>query len=736
MDRFVRTAVLFVLPALLGPATTAVAAAPAAERPRIEVLSNRADLISAGDAMVRITLPDRAKTWTPRVLIGNRKVVTGQLERTSPTTMQGLVSGFKNGRNLLQVRLKDGTAAGIIVTNHPQGGPVFAGPQIQPWICQKKAVDAQCNQPPEYAYYYKPTGPLDFDFEEYDPDDPPKDVATTTSESGVKVPFIVRVETGYVARDQYKIATLWRPGRSWDAVDPPPQFAHKLLITHGGNCNIEYGPASAPSVLRDSPIPGGLTFLGTDLAQVVLGKGFAVMSTAADNSGHNCNLQTQAESLVMTKERVLERYGSLRYTIGVGCSGGALAQYWISNAYPGIYDGILPTCSFPDTWSSAIQVMDYHLLRDYFEDPKRWFGDQAFTLDQQAAVYGSISPLNAIVSDIGFFETIIPNRECDPLKPEQIYDPKKNPTGVRCSIGDFNINLFGPRDPSLWTPVEKQLGHGFANVPVDNTGVQYGLKALQDGRITAAQFVDLNAEIGGLDIDVNSTKERTNSDLFSLAMAYRSGAINEANNLDQTPIIDCRGPDPGFAHDSYRAFAVRARLDRANGHHDNQVIFTGGIPLIADLHCNLRAFNAMEQWLQAIEKDARDVPREQKVREDRPAAAQDLCLDGGGGVAHTGLCSQEVTPVYGTPRMVAGDAITTDANKCQRKPLRRQDYAVTFTDAQWQRLQGAFPDGVCDYSKPPQQQQPTVPWLEFGDSKGRVITGGRPMGPPPVSFGM
>ena len=41
--------------------------------------------------------------------------------------------------------------------------------------------------------------------------------------------------------------------------------------------------------------------------------------------------------------------------------------------------------------------------------------------------------------------------------------------------------------------------------------------------------------------------------------------INEANNLDRTAIIDCRGPDPGAFHDAYRAFAVRARLDRAHG---------------------------------------------------------------------------------------------------------------------------------------------------------------------------
>ena len=41
----------------------------------------------------------------------------------------------------------------------------------------------------------------------------------------------------------------------------------------------------------------------------------------------------------MTKEHLVERYGTLRYTIGTGCSGGSLAQQWIANAYPGRLPG-------------------------------------------------------------------------------------------------------------------------------------------------------------------------------------------------------------------------------------------------------------------------------------------------------------------------------------------------------------------------------------------------------------
>ena len=68
--------------------------------------------------------------------------------------------------------------------------------------------------------------------------------------------------------------------------------------------------------------------------------------------------------------------------------------------------------------------------------------------------------------------------------------------------------------------------------------------ALDKGEIGPADFVDLNAKIGGLDIDANPTAARDNGGGSpSLARAYQgSGMINETNNLNQTAIIDCREP--------------------------------------------------------------------------------------------------------------------------------------------------------------------------------------------------
>ena len=440
---------------------------------------------------------------------------------------------------------------------------------------------------------------------------------------------------------------------------------------------------------------------------------------------------------MMAKEHLIESYGTLRYTIGTGCSGGSLAVQWISNAYPGIYQGILPTCSFADAWGTATQFLDYHLLLAYFTDPSKWdIGSGAvWSPTQMADVIDHLSIVNAEVSETAQFHVAVPTDPCAGVTAEERYDPETNPDGVRCDIQDAAINIFGPNPEENWSPSEQAAGHGFALAPIDNEGVQYGLKPLEAGTITPAQFVDLNAKVGGIDIDTNPTEERIGFAGQALARGYRSGMINETNNMDQTAIIDCRGPDPGAFHDSYRAFAVRARLDREHGDHDNQLIWEGPAPIVGDDRCEQNSFDAMDQWLSAVEADTGDGSLAEKIAADKPAGFGDRCYTGVGQQVTEGLCPDAVVPVYGTPRMAAGDSITTDTNKCQLKALDREDYSVTFTDAQWAKLQSVFPSGVCDFTKPGVGQQGTVPWQTYQDDSGAVIYGGESLGPAPAGSG-
>ena len=138
---------------------------------------------------------------------------------------------------------------------------MFTGPQVQPWTCQPGARDKQCDQPPTYAFFYKSTSATKSGFQPYDPQHPPSDVASTTTDQGTSVPFIVRVETGYEDRDQYKIATLFHPGQPWTWAMPQKQFNHKLLITHGASCDIQHAfpngvcEFSKPGVDQQPTIP-------------------------------------------------------------------------------------------------------------------------------------------------------------------------------------------------------------------------------------------------------------------------------------------------------------------------------------------------------------------------------------------------------------------------------------------------------------------------------------------------
>jgi hypothetical protein len=442
--------------------------------------------------------------------------------------------------------------------------------------------------------------------------------------------------------------------------------------------------------------------------------------------------------MIMAKALAIKRFGTVRYTIGTGCSGGSLAEQWVANAYPGLYQGILPTCSFPDAYSTATQFLDYHLLLAYFSDPGRWdIGSGAvWSPTQMGDVLGGPDGyVNAQVSDNAQFHVAVPTDPCAGVTDAQRYDPDTNPGGTRCTIQDAAINIFGPEEKKFWTAQETAVNRGFVRLPVDNVGVQYGLKTLLAGGITPAQFVDLNVKAGGADIDTNPTEERLdNGNSASLGRAYRSGLVNEANNLDQVAIIDCRGPNPGLFHDAYRAFAVRARLDREHGTHANQVIWEGPVPLLGDAGCELASFLAMDDWLHAIEADKGPGGLAAKVIRNKPADVTDRCYDGTGHQLTSTLCPDAVVPVEATPRMVAGDSLTTDNNKCRLKPLVASDYpGVVFTPTQWSTLQGLYPDGVCDFTKPGVAQTDTVGWLTYQDAKGKVIYGGKPLGKAPTS---
>jgi hypothetical protein len=699
-----RRSVLFALPAALiaGVLAGISSAGPAAGDVRISTLSNRADLVSGEDALVRISTPG-ASASSARISLNGRDV-TRAFRAHSDGRGLGLLTGLREGDNVVTATLPDGRGARLTVVDRHLGGPVFAGPQIKPWTCGNGSKSPKCYQKPTFAYsYVDQTG----NAQSYDPSNPPPAafVKSTTTTDGVTVPFIYRTETGYIDRDQYAITALWQPKKPWTAWSPQKQFNHRMVITHGASCDEQYQSGSAPDT--------------TD--QGIVGGGFIVISNALDNAGHDCNLVVQAESLLMTKEYAIDHYGTVRWTIGSGCSGGSLVQQQVANAYPGIYQGLTPQCSFTDAWSSAMEYVDYLMLLRYWEDPSRWDAGDVWTPAQMSAVLDHPNVGNPVT-----FTTAIPNggdptHSCAGLDPSKQYNAKTNKKGVRCTLQDYTVNVVGRRAKD-----------GFANRPFDNVGIQYGLKGLREGELTAAQFVDLNTNIGGLDIDGNVQKARSKADDAGLLRAYRSGLVDTASNLNNVAIIDLRGPDPGAFHDVYRTYAMRARLLRNFGTAANQVLWRGQVPLLGDGNYVDQSVFAMDKWLARVDADHRSVPLSRKIIEDKPSDLADRCTDGGGTALPSWVCDETVA-AYGTPRFGADEPGTDDVLKCQLKPLRKSDYQVTFTADQWKRLQKAFPSGVCNYGKPGVHQIKTTTWLTYQDARGHVIYGGRPLGAPPRS---
>ena len=118
----------------------------------ISVVSNRADLISGGDALVSVDL--LASPRAIRVEL-NGKDITSAFAVRANGRFEGLVTNLEEGKNILRVRPGNGVGRWIEITNHPIGGSVFSGEQIQPWLCRTQLqggttpalgpVDEKCN---------------------------------------------------------------------------------------------------------------------------------------------------------------------------------------------------------------------------------------------------------------------------------------------------------------------------------------------------------------------------------------------------------------------------------------------------------------------------------------------------------------------------------------------------------------------------------------------------------------
>jgi len=335
------------------------------------------------------------------------------------------------------------------------------------------------------------------------------------------------------------------------------------------------------------------------------------------------------------------------------------------------------------------------------------------------------------------------------------FDPVLNPIGVRTNTIDANINILG-----------KRATDGYAQRYLDNEGVQYGLNALKSGKISVTQFIDLNQNIGGVDINFQHQKQRTIADSGALSRVYQTGRVGKGSGgLASIPVIGQigynditvdvstpAGRSATVTHSKYWSFVLRERMIKSNGAADNLVIYASRNAPSGTFATDM-VIGSMDKWLSAIASDSKVYTSAyQKVLANKPGDVAEGCWDlklnkineklnpttgqcaqySTFGVTYTPSINGEnptVAPVanliggqgFQNPLMSAGGPTTADILKCQLKPIVSADYVDAsgkqlLSASQVTQLQSIFPTGVCDWTKPGVGQitSPAVPYASFG----------------------
>ncbi|WP_144634090.1 DUF6351 family protein [Bordetella genomosp. 13] len=683
---------------------------PAGRSLSMTTVSSPPEYVSGGDALVQVQLPDGVSGPPTVTLNGNN--VSRAFADQGQGRWQGLVEGIDLGDNTLEAKAGDASGT-LTVTGYPITGPMLSGPHQRPFVCTLTTfgrlgggtldgpLDADCSANTRIDYFYRRTGGGNARWN--NPTTHPADMSYLTIDAGKpterRVAYLVRLETGTINRGIYQSAMLHDP-----LVDGPigpnkhsAGWNGKLIYPLGGGCQ------------------GGWYTQGDTFGSLIndewMQRGYAAVTSTLNIFGSNCNDLLSSETVAMTKERFIEAYGVPTYTIGTGGSGGAYQSFQTSDNYPGLFDGIIVNSVFPDVTSATLfKVFDSRLLQNYFTRP----GGLAYSDDKKKAISGylQVGNIAAMSGSAGRLDPLVSFPASFPA--ELKYNPATNPTGSRATVYDHTVNVYGKDE------------RGFALRPIDNVGVQYGLQAFNSGAITADEFLDLNQNIGGLDADLKPTAQRTTGDLPAIRRAYQSGRItNGGGGLAGTAILERRdyfdNAVAGDIHNKIHSYSVRERLKKANGSFDNHVMLgPGTVPV------NL--FDIMDTWLMAAVDGDPETSKSERIIGAKPADLVDACWDAGGAKIEEpstpsggGQCNT-LYPAGTTPRMVAGGPLADDIVKCQLKPIDPADYAVVLTGPQLTRLQGIFPEGVCDWSKPGVEQQGLQgTWLSFGPSTKKQV---------------
>src|SRR6202163_1408341 len=186
-------------------------------------------MVSGDDALVQVAVPTDAALDQAMIRLNGQDVSAMFHPDAAAHVLRGLVTGLKVGENTLAVfpdnKGRGRAAEELRLKNYPITGPIFSGPQEQPFLCETQEfklpdgsslgppLDANCSVKMVVTYVYKSTAPaaptgragrVGINLKPLPSLTalPPVGAWTTTT-TGAKVSFVVRVETGTINRAIY-----------------------------------------------------------------------------------------------------------------------------------------------------------------------------------------------------------------------------------------------------------------------------------------------------------------------------------------------------------------------------------------------------------------------------------------------------------------------------------------------------------------------------------------------------
>ncbi|MEO6989195.1 MAG: DUF6351 family protein [Aquihabitans sp.] len=515
-----------------------------------------------------------------------------------------------------------------------------------------------------------------------------------------EIPYVIRYQTGTLPDNRFIYSTTMLvpfdevtaavgPDGPWD----DSYWNERLVFSFGGGVGIGHSQ-------------GDLSSSGGQLDDA-LRLGHAVVYSSGTRTSTHYNLKLGGRTAEELKGLFVAEHGLPVYTVGIGGSGGGIQQYVYSQNNPDLLDALIPQYAYPDMTTQTINIGDCELLEHYMDvtdaDNPRWQNwDNRKIIEGQNTIEGFTSDWQALTGATGSSECIEGWRGSTPLALNPSFGLAVDEEKVIMSyIGEL-LGKIGAGQPAVpddfpdlgrilrtspdpadwvewthWADAAEVYGidpaTGYARVPWDNIGVQYGLRAVANGTLTSDEFLELNAKIGSwkpsaengpescgmvvamtdstlgafakaigmcsgdeldqyssgqmrLSTDPDQPAPRREGDIAAITAAFERGLEFDGNVPDDVPIIDARHylEDELDMHNVHQSFVTRERIINAQGNADNQLVWfldaRPGKDGAATSRLYTEAFRLVDEWVANIQTTPGSTAAEAK-----PTGAVDRC---------------------------------------------------------------------------------------------------------------